>query len=161
MVVLVETGNRLADLFSECEVSASVSEEAARLFHVGRGMIVYAVFFYPLLDAGLEKAFAAVEVAAKEACEAHAKPKALRGNHSDRTDWLCEFGWIDVASCRSMHAVRFLRNHAVHDRQNLVGPRNVVYGLYLVRDLLEALAVARVATSPRYLSNTIHNHREL
>jgi hypothetical protein len=159
VVALVQTGNLLAEHFCACEVSAAVSEEPARLFHVARGTIVYAVFFYPLFDIGLEKALAAVEVATKETCNARAMPKRNKKSQSDRIDWLCDSGWIDTSACRAMHSARLLRNHAIHDRQSLVGPGSVSRGFHRVRDLLEMLAVVRDSETPNHWGNVPHHHR--
>lgn len=159
VVQLVETGNYLAERFTEFDVSPQVSEEAARLFHVARGVIVYAVFFYPLFEIGLERAYSAVEIATKDAAAAHAIPSKRRDSHAHRTDWLCEFGWIDRQFCGDLHDMRWLRNHAVHERQSIVGPPEVSRRLYWVKRVLEKLANVRDAAYPEHIvPGDLHDH---
>jgi hypothetical protein len=160
VAALIEVGNYFAHRFRAITVSPAVSEEAARLFAVAKGCVTYAVFYYPLLEVGLDRGWSAVEVAVREAIEAHGKRARSNDPHAKRIDWLCRFGWIDGDFCWRLHGTRDRRNGAKHERQNIIMPIDAVRNLRWIAEDLEQLAVGRDLAVPPFASNAPeHEHR--
>ena len=161
IAALIEVGNYFAARFRAITVSPAVSEDVARFFAVAKGCVTYAVFYYPLLEVGLDRGWSAVEVAVREAIEAHGKRARPNDSHAKQIDWLCRFGWISGDFCWRLHGTRERRNHAKHERQNIITPVNAVRYLRWIAEEIEQLASVRDLAFPPYTSDAPeHEHRK-
>jgi hypothetical protein len=159
LAALLDVGNYFAERFTTLELSSTVSDNVARFFNVAKGTVTYAVFFYPLLEIGLERAYSAAEVAVRECAEQHAIPRRYRqANNKSRISWLCRYGWISPELCTRLQLTRMTRNLAKHQSQSILMPIDVVKTLGRIANDLESLATIRDCTYPWWTSDVEHDH---
>jgi hypothetical protein len=104
-------------LFVRPVLAENVPAEIRRLFEAARGAIIYGWFFYPLLTLGLEQTWRVTESAARARCEMLGKRE---DRFFDQIKALVEAGIIPVEYEPRWQALRKLRNHSSHPKQQTI-----------------------------------------
>jgi hypothetical protein len=96
----------------EPKLDPNVPLEIRRLFEIGRGMMAYGYFFYPLYAASVDHLYRVAEAAVR--LRVSQKGGATRRNFEKLIDWLADNGVLTADEVGRWHVLRKLRNQGTH-----------------------------------------------
>lgn len=110
-------------------LAAGVPIEIRKLFEIARGALVYGLLFYPLLTLGTEQLMRVHEAATFLKCRALSAPSGETSKFDHQIKWLVKQGAISREGQRRWDAVRLLRNHASHPKDQTILDPNMALSM--------------------------------
>ncbi|SKC66167.1 hypothetical protein SAMN05445504_0506 [Burkholderia sp. CF099] len=107
-------GEAWARYVMQTKLSRTVPTDIAALFSVAQGMIVYGLFFYPLMTQGCDQILRVIEAAVRVKCVQLDAPPAPTKTYVNALTWLLKQGVISPEAEKQWHAARMLRNEVSH-----------------------------------------------
>jgi hypothetical protein len=102
------------DAVSEFRLDEKVPLEVVRLFEATRGMLLYGLFFYPILALSADQFIRVAETAARAKCLSLGAELKQVKNFSNAVDWLIKRHGIGKEDHQSWRAIVALRNDVSH-----------------------------------------------
>ncbi|MDY7815154.1 hypothetical protein U0F71_05400 [Burkholderia pseudomallei] len=99
---------------NELKLDRNVPLEIVRLFEATRGMLLYGLFFYPILALSGDQFVRVAEVAARAKCLALGAQLTQVQNFSNAVQWLIKRSGIAPDDQQAWRTIVFLRNDVSH-----------------------------------------------
>lgn len=140
-------GAAWAEYVMQTKLTRAVPEHVATLFSVAQGMIVYGLFFYPLMTQGCDQILRVIETAVRAKCaQLDATPSGTK-TYMNAVTWLVKRGVIPQDAENRWHAARMLRNDVSHPSFQHI------YSVGMMREQLELGAMLINDLFPETLSD--------
>jgi hypothetical protein len=107
-------GSAWAEYVMQTKLNRSVPNDVATLFSVAQSMIVYGLFFYPLMTQGCDQILRVLETAVRAKCTQLNAPPGSTKAFVNAITWLLKQGTISPQAESQWQAARMLRNDVSH-----------------------------------------------
>lgn len=107
-------GAAWAQYVMQTKLNVAVPADVRTLFSAAQGMIVYSLFFYPLMTLGCDQILRVIETALRAKCVELNAPSTSTKTYMNAISWLVKHGVISVDTEMRWQAARMLRNDVSH-----------------------------------------------
>jgi hypothetical protein len=115
----------------QTKLNRMVPDHVKTLFSVAQGMIVYGLFFYPLMTQGCDQILRMIETAVRAKCAQLDAPPSSTKTYMNALTWLAKQGVISPDAEKRWQAARMLRNDVSHPNFQHI------YSVGMMREQLE------------------------